>query len=81
MGYEVQLIIILSSPSSQASKTDMDVMKCLGVVSMKAGRTLLYKVADVVTMFTHWKLAVPFFIREMARGKVCEWVWPCVCST
>lgn len=55
---------------SQASKTDMDVMKCLGVVSMKAGRTLLYKVADVVSMFTHWKLRVPGFIEEMARGKI-----------
>jgi len=56
----------------QASKADIDVMKCLGVVSMKAGRTLLYKVSDVVTMFHHWKSPVPTFIKDLVDGKVGE---------
>ena len=48
----------------------MGVLKYLGVVSMKAGRTLLYKVKDVATMFNHWKSTIPEFIKEMIRGKV-----------
>ena len=48
----------------------MDVMKYLGIVSIKAGRTLLYKVNDVVTMFQHWKSTIPEFIKDIAQGKV-----------
>ena len=63
----------------QATKTDMAMLKHLGVVSVKAGRTLLYKAVDVVTMFRHWKTNVPNFVNDMAMGKVgvsfCAWMW------
>ena len=48
----------------------MGVLKYLGVVSMKAGRTLLYKVSDVATMFNHWKSTIPEFVKDMVQGKV-----------
>ena len=49
----------------------MDALKCLGVVSLKAGRSLLYKVHDVGTMFQHWRVPIPEFIKDMVEGKVC----------
>ena len=56
----------------------MAMLKHLGVVSVKAGRTLLYKAVDVVTMFKHWKTSIPQFISDMAQGMVGVvkiWVW------
>ncbi len=48
----------------------MGALKYLGVVSVKAGRTLLYKVSDVGTMFRHWKSVIPDFVQELIDGKV-----------
>lgn len=45
-------------------------MKMLGVVSQKAGRTLLYRISDVAKMYPHWKMIIPEFIEELAAGKV-----------
>ena len=46
-------------------------MKVLGIVSPKAGRTLLYRVSDVAKMYPHWKMMIPDFIDELCAGKVC----------
>ncbi len=45
-------------------------MKLLGVVSPKAGRTLLYRVSDVAKMYPHWKMIIPDFVEELCAGKV-----------
>jgi len=47
-------------------------MKVLGVVSPKAGRTLLYKITDVAKMYPHWKMIIPEFIEELCAGKVSD---------
>jgi len=48
----------------------MAMLKYLGVVSVKAGRTLLYKAVDIITMFRHWKTNVPDFVSSLSQGQV-----------
>ncbi len=54
----------------QSNKSEINLMKMLGVVSQKAGRTLLYRISDVAKMYPHWKMIIPEFIEELAAGKV-----------
>ncbi len=60
----------MSMHVTQATKTHMAMLKFLGVVSVKAGRTLLYKAVDVITMFQHWRTAIPDFVHQLAQGHV-----------
>ena len=55
---------------TQSSKPEINLMKLLGVVSPKAGRTLLYRVSDVAKMYPHWKMIIPDFVEELCAGKV-----------
>ena len=54
----------------QASKAEIAFLKYFGIVSPKAGRTLVYKMSDVAKMYQHWNLTIPDFIREICEGKV-----------
>ncbi len=70
---------VLSPP--QSSKPEINLMKLLGVVSPKAGRTLLYRVSDVAKMYPHWKMIIPDFVEELCAGKVgggCTYCDVCV---
>ena len=58
-----------------ATKAEIGVLKYLGVVGIKAGRSLLYRAADVSKMFAHWRTVVPDFINELSKGKVCVLIW------
>ena len=54
---------------SQASKAEITFLKYFGVVSPKAGRTLVYKMSDVAKMYQHWNIAIPDFVKEICDGK------------
>ncbi len=53
-----------------ATKPEIIGMKTLGVIGLKAGRSLVYRVADVAKMFEHWRSHVPEYIAELCMGKV-----------
>ena len=50
----------------------MGALKSAGAVGTKAGRVILYKVADVAKMFSHWRVPIPYFMEEILNGKVSE---------
>ena len=66
----LSLSLSLSSSLPQASKAEITFLKYFGVVSPKAGRTLVYKMSDVAKMYQHWNIAIPDFVKEICDGKV-----------
>ena len=57
----------------------MSILKHLGVVGMKTSCTFLYRAVDVVTIFKHWNTSIPYFIIDMAQGKVgVVNIWMCL---
>ena len=62
-----------------ATKAEISLLKWIGVLGMKAGRALLYKITDVAKMFGYWHLPVSPVVKELCDGKVCVCVHVCVC--
>ena len=62
-----------------ANKAEIGILKNLGILGVKAGRSLVYRAVDVAKMFDHWHTAVPEFLKELCDGKVCMCVCVCVC--
>ena len=64
-----------------ATKAEISLLKWIGVLGMKAGRALLYKITDVAKMFGYWHLPVSPVVKELCDGKVCVCVnvYVCVC--
>ena len=48
----------------------MGALKSARAVGTKAGRVIVYKVADVAKMFAHWRVPLPHFMEEICNGKV-----------
>lgn len=53
-----------------ASKAEISLLKWIGVLGMKAGRALLYKITDVAKMFGYWHLPVTPLVKELCDGKI-----------
>ena len=63
-----------------ATKAEISLLKWIGVLGMKAGRALLYKITDVAKMFGYWHLPVSPLVKELCDGKVrCVGVYMCMC--
>ena len=67
--FSLSLSLSVSPFYSQASKAEITFLKYFGVVSPKAGRTLVYKMSDVAKMYQHWNIAIPDFVKEICDGK------------
>ena len=61
---------VTSKNTRTASKAEITFLEYFGVVSPKAGRTLVYKMSDVAKMYQHWNIAIPDFVKEICDGKV-----------
>ena len=64
------LMYDMLSSSPLLRQAEIGVLKYLGVVGVKAGRSLLYSAGDVAKMFAYWKSSLPEFIRQLCKGKV-----------
>lgn len=58
-----------------ANKAEIGILKNLGILGVKAGRSLVYRAADVAKMFDHWHSPVPDYLKELCEGKVRGWGW------
>ena len=50
-------------------RLEMNALKSASMVGMKAGRVVIYKVADVVKMFGYWMRGVPHFVHDICNGQ------------
>ncbi len=48
----------------------MNALKEVGVIGIKACRAIVYKISDVIKMYSHWRIPVPRFLNDLNNGKV-----------
>ena len=58
-----------------ANKAEIGILKNLGILGVKAGRSLVYRAADVAKMFDHWHSPVPDYLKELCEGTVWGGGW------
>ncbi len=53
----------------------MNALKEVGVIGVKACRSIVYKVEDVIKMFRHFRIPPPMFLHEINNGKVRRYMY------